>query len=685
MRARNRKRCRRPGAFGVSLLILVGLGQTAPVASAAPPVDLPGPPSADGVVPVIRDTRSSSDDCAELGFDHGLSIAGNGTASSGDLTLTISGYNAPTGFVDWSTNLPIHGVYAKGGPSGGNLFSYPTGDTGDRDLHTPRKPDGGYYAVSHVAACWNDVALTPDVTVSKANEPGGAVAAGDAISYSLAVSNEGDADATAVVVTDVLPTGVTFVSATPGCGEAGGTVTCAVGDVGAGASLDLVITVSVDEGVCGAIVNVASVTAANEPDGATGNNVSNEVSNTVGCAEPLPPDVEVTKTSSTDGPLTEGDVFTYTITVTNHGDAQATGVRFIDTMPPGDPLSLDLSTFPTFGGTRCTIASSQPADGGTSQTTVHCGPIALAPGGSESLTLTVEVNGTRCGPIENAVDVEAANEPAANVGPDNHAEAADEIACPPRIRVIKDGPDVAHVGDTVAYAFTVTNPGGVDLTDVTLTDPDCDGAIEVVDRGDGDAVLAVGEGWVSRCDRTITAEDGDPVPNIATVTGSHDDGTVGDADAHQVDVLHPAIAIEKSASPTSGEPGTEILYTYVVTNTGDTRLLDISVDDDVLGHVGEVASLAAGASATLTHGFTLDAAAVTNVATASGSDVLGRVVSAEDAATVTVVAAGGGDDGTGGTPFTGGGSARWILAALLALATGTAVLAGPGRRSRNRA
>jgi uncharacterized repeat protein (TIGR01451 family) len=664
-------------------VVATALTQASPVALAAPPVDLPGPPSADGVVPVIRDTQSSSDECGELGFDHGVSITGNGSVSSGDRTMTVSGSDSPTGFVDWSSNLPIHGVYVKGGPSGGNLFAYPGGDTGDQDLHTPRKLGGGFYAVSHVAFCWNDATLEPDVTVAKSNEPAGTVGAGDPITYSLIVANVGDADATAVVVTDVLPAGVTFVTATPGCDEAAGTVTCALGDVGPGASLDVDITVNVDAETCGPISNVASVAAGNEPDAATGNNGSNEVSNSVGCTEPTPPDVAVTKTSSAGGVLDEGDAFTYTITVTNLGDVDANGVRFVDTLPSDDPLSIDLSSFPTFGGRPCTIASSE-SPGGIRQTTLHCGPISLAAGGSATVELDVEVNGSRCGPLLNVVDVEASNEPAENVGPDNHAQTSDEITCPPRIRIVKDGPDVAHEGDTIAYSFAVSNPGGTDLTDVQVTDPACDGTIELIDAGDGDAILATGEGWIYRCERTITAADGDPVPNTATASGSADGGTVTDSDGHEVDVLHPAIAIDKTASPTSGTPGTAVVYRYVVTNVGDTTLFDISVDDDLLGHVGDVASLTAGASTSLTLDFTLGSAPVTNIATVSGADLLGRVVTADDTASVTVVAAGGGDDdgGTGGTPFTGVDPGSWILAAATALALGASAVAGTRRRAR---
>lgn len=672
---------RRPAVFAATLVALLALGQASLVALADPPVDSPGPPSADGVQPVIRDTQSSNDDCAELGFDHGISIAGNGQGSSGGLTVTVSGYNSPTGFVDWSSTQQIHGVYVKGGPSGGNLFSYPAGDTGDQDLHTPQKPDGGYYGVSHLAFCWNDVALEPDVTVAKANDPAGAVLAGDQITYALTVSNEGEGDATGVVVTDELPPGVSLVSATPGCNASNGTVICTVGDVGPGADLDLEITVSVDATTCGEIANVATVEASNETGATTENNTSNEVTNIVECSEPAPPDLQVTKSSSAEGILGEGDTFTYTITVTNVGDVEATGVELIDVLPEGDVLGVTLPPLPTLGTTKCLVTSST-STGGTTHTEVRCTGATLAPGASESVTIGVVVLGEVCGPITNVADISAANEPAGNVGPDNHAEASDEIECVPRIRVVKGGQDYAHVGDRVPYTFAVRNNGSVDLTDVTLSDLMCDGEIELVDDGNGDEVLAIGERWDYRCVHTVTAGDGNSFTNTATVEGTHEGGRVTDTDDHVVEVIHPDIAIDKSASPTSGPPGTRIVYTYLVTNTGDTTLFDIHVTDDVLGAIGVIPSLDAGDDASLTFEITLGSAPATNVGTASGVDRIGGVATASDAATVTVVAAGGGGDSGGGSPFTGTDVRGSIGLAVLLLLTGSALVLGVRKRPR---
>ena len=652
------------------------------IALAEAPVDAPGPPSTDGVQPVIVETRSSSDDCGVLGFTQGISISGDGQVSSGDLTVTVTGYNSPIGFADWSATLPIPAVYVKAGPSGGNLFDDPVGDTDDQDLHTPQKATGDYYGVSHLAFCWDDAPLEPDLTIATTNDPDGGVLNGDSITYTLAVANEGDATATDVAVTDQLPAGVAFANATPGCTQSGGMVTCALGDIGAGASLDVDITVTVDEAFCGAIVNAADVSASNENDQAIGNNGSDTVMNSVECRLSSPPDLQVTKSSNADGTLHDGDDFLYTIAVTNVGDEEATGVELVDVMPAG-ALNVGVPPFPTFAGEDCTVTSSVPEPGGVPYAEVRCGPISLGPGASESVTIKVIVSGGVCGQVTNVVDVEGANEPAANVGADNHAEATDEIACVPRIRLQKGGPERAHVGDTITYVFAVTNTGGLDLSNIDLSDPKCDaGAPTLVENADGDDVLEVDEEWGFECRHMITTGDGDPVHNQARVTGDHEGGTVSDTDTHDVSVLHPRIELEKTATPTSGPSGTLIAYTYTITNTGDTPLFDISVDDDMIGHVGVIPMLAVDGIVQLTSEITLGPSPVTNNATAGGSDALGAFVSDDASATVTVVAGEGGGNGPGGgSPFTGsdaGDQGAWIL---VLAALGSALLMASRRRS----
>ena len=109
-------------------------------------------------------------------------------------------------------------------------------------------------------------------------------------------------------------------------------------------------------------------------------------------------------------------------------------------------------------------------------------------------------------------------------------------------------------------------------------------------------------------------------------------------------VLDPGIAISVEPTPVSGTPGDTITYTYVVSNTGDAALSDISVDDDRLGHIGDIPQLQPGHDATLHATRTLSATQVwvINTATARGTDASGASVSASDEASVTIVAAANG-------------------------------------------
>lgn len=70
--------------------------------------------------------------------------------------------------------------------------------------------------------------------------------------------------ARATAVVDTLPPGVTFVSASPGCMEAGGVVTCDLGMLAVGEMSEVNITVAAPQAE-GVITNSAAV-SANEMD-----------------------------------------------------------------------------------------------------------------------------------------------------------------------------------------------------------------------------------------------------------------------------------------------------------------------------------------------------------------------------------------------------------------------------------
>jgi len=107
-----------------------------------------------------------------------------------------------------------------------------------------------------------------------------------------------------------------------------------------------------------------------------------------------------------------------------------------------------------------------------------------------------------------------------------------------------------------------------------------------------------------------------------------------------VAVAHPAITLNKTATPVSVNPGQTVTYSYLVTNVGDVPLTNVTVNDNVLGLIGTIASLAPGASQTLTRAVVISATSpITNVGTVAAVDPFGAVVNGTSTATITIVEA----------------------------------------------
>src|SRR5258708_26322786 len=82
---------------------------------------------------------------------------------------------------------------------------------------------------------------------------------GNTATYSVMVTNNGPLTATNVVVTDALPAGATFVSASSGCTLASSTVRCVLGTLANGAHPT--ITINVKWTTSGAVYDSASVSS----------------------------------------------------------------------------------------------------------------------------------------------------------------------------------------------------------------------------------------------------------------------------------------------------------------------------------------------------------------------------------------------------------------------------------------
>ena len=118
-------------------------------------------------------------------------------------------------------------------------------------------------------------AFTQSITVGVNGADLGVVKTGPALvtqghdfTYHLTASNSGPAAATGVTVTDTLPANSTFVSASAGCAQAAGVVTCTAGNLASGASTTFDITVTAGSSGT-SLTNVATISGdQSDPNGA---------------------------------------------------------------------------------------------------------------------------------------------------------------------------------------------------------------------------------------------------------------------------------------------------------------------------------------------------------------------------------------------------------------------------------
>jgi len=194
-------------------------------------------------------------------------------------------------------------------------------------------------------------------------------ATGSNVTLTVTATNGGPADATGVEITDLLPTGLTFVSATPSQGTyTPGTGVWTVGSVANGASATLQIVATVTTG--GSLSDIAAKTAEVQSDLVTLNDSASVTLNDATVA-----DLALSKTASQE-PVAQGANFTYMIATANLGPAAASNVTVTDVLPAGVTI--------------VSASSSQGSCSGT--TTVTCALGTLSPGGSAQMFILVTKN-----------------------------------------------------------------------------------------------------------------------------------------------------------------------------------------------------------------------------------------------------------------------------------------------------
>jgi large repetitive protein len=158
---------------------------------------------------------------------------------------------------------------------------------------------------------------------------------GQNVTFTITVDNAGPASATNVVVSNLLPPELTFVSATPTQGTYSPSFgQWTVGTIASGSSASMQVVATVNQST--QITNVAEIFSVDQtdPDSTPGNNLPGEDDWASVVLTPALADLSLTKTANNVTPNVNENV-TFTVVVTNAGPSTATGVTVSDPLPVG--------------------------------------------------------------------------------------------------------------------------------------------------------------------------------------------------------------------------------------------------------------------------------------------------------------------------------------------------------------
>lgn len=320
------------------------------------------------------------------------------------------------------------------------------------------RPDPDVWFELEEAPVVNDA----DLSIEKSDSPDPAVA-GEPLTYTLEIENDGPDIALDVVVTDTLPAGVTFTSGTTGCSAVGSVVTCLLGDLESGDSRTITLNTLIAADLVHnagsspvTITNTASVTGvANDPDAA--NNSDSEDTDVVAVA-----DLGIDSFTVVDPPteLLVGQSIDVTLR------------KVVSNAGPSSPMDAKL-----------TLTASAAAGASVSPALQTTNVLALATGAPRVVEETVTVScleaSSHSFSFTNAIAPLRAGDTDPNPANDT-AEAGFSLICVVPVRInIKPGSDPNSVnptngGQSVSVAILTTAAGeyGLPLAfDATTIDP----------------------------------------------------------------------------------------------------------------------------------------------------------------------------------------------------------------------
>ena len=383
----------------------------------------------------LATTGTATYSTATFSYNTTYLVVGKYTVNTGDTALyvldTFSASEPATSLLSMTTGtaLTVQGIAIRQGSSGA-------------------RPAATIDGV-RVANTWEDVVgapTAPEADLGVAKSGPATASAGDSITYTIYVSNTGNTTATTTILTDTFPVEVSFVTYTTASPvvftQASATeLVWELGDVAAAtAPLSIQVQGVVSSSVANGTRFTNTVTASTAYTETSLDNNTAQVATLVGS-----PDLVVVK----DGPasVNAGDTLTFTLTYSNAGDLQATGVMLTDQLP----MAMSYLT-----NSQGTVA----INGGT--VTWEIGDLDPGEGGSIVLTTTALYAGT----YANRASMSSSS-PDSNLLNNVSVFTTTILGADPF--ATKSGPEAAFRGERITYTVVYGNLGSAPV-DVTLTD-----------------------------------------------------------------------------------------------------------------------------------------------------------------------------------------------------------------------
>ena len=307
--------------------------------------------------------------------------------------------------------------------------------------------------------------IEADVSIAKSDDPD-PVHAGENLTYTLTVTNNGPDNVGGIVVTDTLPASVTYISDTGGCDTSALPVlTCDVGTLSSGASVDFTILVAIDSDAVlndpdgtAVITNTASVEAVGFDPDLDNNSV------TEGTFVDSSADLLVSKLCKPDTePALVGETGTCTIFVDNLGPSDADNVVVVDSIASDGIFDLLNADVDVAGGS-CNPSSQ---NGVLNNIEITCDGFDLPAG--ERATITIEVTSDDTVDVNDIVTVDS-DTPDPDPSNNSASGALSFIGVADLAITKSDSPDPVTAGTNLTYVLDVSNIGPSNAVNVLVED-----------------------------------------------------------------------------------------------------------------------------------------------------------------------------------------------------------------------